>query len=181
MASSTPTPSERPETSLLRPHRRTEPASPSAPLVAWRLPFSVPEERRPSVSRSGGLPDLSRNGGSMSSPVFPTPSAPDLGSAPSAARAGWVDAIADAETEEQILSLALAGAAETTGAARGFLLRPETHLSEPGLVGALAVESQGTPDAVALWSEVARTGGMDAMAPELTSRVRTVRLPFRGR
>jgi signal transduction histidine kinase len=92
-----------------------------------------------------------------------------------------VDAIAACETEEQILALALAGATETTGAARGFLLRPETHLAEPGLAGALAVELQGTADAAALWLEVVKSGGMDAMAPELTSRLRTVRFPFRGR
>ena len=107
----------------------------------------------------------------MSSPVFPTPSAPDLGPPPSEAPSypGWVDAMAEAETEEQILSLALAGATETTGAARGFLLRPERHLGEAGLAGTLAVESQGTPDAISLWIEVAKSGGMDAMAPELTT------------
>lgn len=119
----------------------------------------------------------------MASPVSPTPAAPDLGSLASSAPAlpTWADALAEADTEEQILSLALAGATETSGAARGFLLRPETHLGEAGLAGAMAVESQGTGNTVSLWVEIVRAGGMDGMAPELTSRVRAVRFPFRGR
>jgi len=89
--------------------------------------------------------------------------------------------LSEAATEEQILSLALAAAVEKSGAARGFLMRPETHRGEAGLAGALAIESQGTIGAAASWAEIAASGGMDAMAPELTSRLRTVRLPFRGR
>ena len=104
-------------------------------------------------------------------------------SALAACYAAWGDAVGAAETAEQALTLTLAGSVALSGAARAFVLRPERRSGEKQLVGWLAVdaESVAREPSVSAWRALAAAGGADAVAPELTSRLRSLRLSFEGR
>jgi len=97
--------------------------------------------------------------------------------------AAWADAVGAAETAEQALALGLAGSVAISGASRAFALRPERRAGEKQLVGWLAVDadSLARESSVSAWRALAAAGGADAVAPELTSRLRSLRLSFEGR
>jgi len=115
------------------------------------------------------------------SSTSPSSKVPDLGPfAPAPPASAWADAIGEAESEERVLALALAAVTETAEAPRGFLMGPEKYYGEPCLAGRMAVEALGDASRAA-WMEGTETSAMDAAAPELTARIRVVRLPFGGR
>jgi signal transduction histidine kinase len=101
--------------------------------------------------------------------------------------AGWVAAFHDAESEGQVLRLALAAAATSpeVGAERAFLLRArraakrQRELSGELALGAGRGEAAAALSAdVGVWAELAASDEFEVLAPELTGLVRTLHLPI---
>jgi signal transduction histidine kinase len=99
----------------------------------------------------------------------------------------WVAALHEAESEAEVLRLALAAAATSpaVGADRAFLLRVRRSAKRKReLSGDLALGSRHPEEAAPLsgdagaWAELASGDDFEALAPELTGLVRTLHLPI---